>query len=275
MNQRKNGFSAERAGDKVNTGKKAGIFIFLILLAALAVIVTSRARQNIGVVIDGGEEPAPTPTPAVTQTAEPTPAPTPTPSPTESLPDVDIDSWEFTVANAENTLKDVPQVSEVGKTGAYLDTRAIDSLNAMMKACSAAGYSVYLNLAYVPFDAQQYYYDNKVKELEKTGLSADAAKQNALKLIALPGQSDHQTGLGVDLTDKYFAPYTNETLSADTLSWLTEHCAEYGFIQRYPAGKNGVTGYVQSYHFRYVGKTAAQYIMDKGLCLEEFRALYK
>ena len=60
-----------------------------------------------------------------------------------------------------------------------------------------------------------------------------------------------------------------------TVQWLAEHCAEYGFILRFPADKTDVTGVMgESWHFRYVGPEAASYIMENGLCLEEFLALY-
>ena len=57
--------------------------------------------------------------------------------------------------------------------------------------------------------------------------------------------------------------------------WLMAHCADYGFIVRYPKDKEDVTGIMyEPWHFRYVGKDAAEYIMEHGLCLEEFVALY-
>ena len=252
----------------------AGILIILVLLAVLTLIVSSRAGQNKKVVIDGGQAtPEITAAPQAVETAEPTAEPVPTPAPTH--PDIDIDSWEYLLVNSENPIQNVPRVSQVGDTGAYFDTRAVDALKSMVSACKDAGYSVYINLAYVPSDAQKYYYDNEVRSLENSGKTEDEAASAAKKLVEQPGQSDHQTGLGVDLTDKYYPPYSTETLSSGALQWLEEHCADYGFIQHYPAGKGGITGYVQAYHFRYVGKEAAQYINQHGLCLEEFTALYK
>lgn len=69
----------------------------------------------------------------------------------------------------------------------------------------------------------------------------------------------------------------NETLANTELSkWMKEHCAEYGFILRFPEDKQDITGIMfEPWHFRYVGVEAAEYIMDKGLCLEEFVALYE
>ena len=64
-------------------------------------------------------------------------------------------------------------------------------------------------------------------------------------------------------------------MNQEFLVWLREHCAEYGFILRYPAAKESITGRNEPYHFRYVGTTAAEYIMERGLCLEEFIELYE
>ena len=64
--------------------------------------------------------------------------------------------------------------------------------------------------------------------------------------------------------------------STATQQWLMAHCTEYGFILRYPADKQDITGVMyEPWHFRYVGKEAAAYIMENGLCLEEFLDLYK
>ena len=90
------------------------------------------------------------------------------------------------------------------------------------------------------------------------------------------GCSEHQLALCCDITDVY-RPVKNDSIAElPTVQWLGEHCAEYGFILRFPVDKRDVTQVMgESWHFRYVGLEAAKYIMDNGLCLEEFIALYK
>ena len=260
----------------MKTGKMAGILTLMLLVVILGFIIGLRESETDNVVVDGGE--------AVTiDKGQTTPAPTPdvgdhpvqTADPADDLPKIDITSWEYTIANGDNTYKAVPKVSEVGNTGAFFCTKAVDALNAMVKDCTAAGYSIHINLAYVPYSTQEYYYNNMTGKYTAAGDTQEEAERKTSKIIARAGQSDHQTGLGVDITDSYFTPYTNETLNQKALDWLDDHCAEYGFIQRYPAGKESITGYRQSYHFRYVGVEAAQYITSHFLCLEEFAALYK
>ena len=97
----------------------------------------------------------------------------------------------------------------------------------------------------------------------------------ARKIVAYPGTSEHQLGLAVDIVDS-----SSTVLDADMLEdmpllqWLSQHCHEYGFILRYPKDKEDVTGWYEPWHFRYVGIDAAKYIMEKGICLEEFIQLY-
>ena len=97
-----------------------------------------------------------------------------------------------------------------------------------------------------------------------------------------PGLSEHQTGLAIDFTDsaEYNAWYDEfeDSYMKDTelYQWAVEHCADYGFILRYPEGKEAYYGVACQHpaHFRYVGPVAAKYIMENNLCLEEFIMLY-
>jgi LAS superfamily LD-carboxypeptidase LdcB len=145
----------------------------------------------------------------------------------------------------------------------------------MISACKSAGYSPFINLAYVPYSAQEYYFSKKASEIAGSKTVTEDDETKASRIVARAGESEHQTGLAVDITDHFYTPYTSEDINSDMLAWLVEHCAEYGFIQRYPAGKENITGYREPYHFRYVGKDAAAFIADNDLCLEEFLAMYK
>jgi D-alanyl-D-alanine carboxypeptidase len=83
---------------------------------------------------------------------------------------------------------------------------------------------------------------------------------------ARPGHSEHQTGLAIDINDA--SSNFNGTPAA---KWIAAHCAEYGFIIRYPYGKQDKTGFMyEPWHVRYVGKDLAKKITDSGLCLEEY-----
>lgn len=83
---------------------------------------------------------------------------------------------------------------------------------------------------------------------------------------ARPGHSEHQTGLALDVN--YASSWFDTTKEA---KWIADHCAEYGFIIRYPKGKEDKTGYMyESWHIRYLGKDLAKKVTDSGLTLEEY-----
>lgn len=99
----------------------------------------------------------------------------------------------------------------------------------------------------------------------------EEANQMARRLLSIPGSGEHCLGLAVDI---YCESYQKlEAGFADTKEgkWLREHCWDYGFILRYDQGKEELTGIdYEPWHFRYVGKAAAQYLKETGMCLEEF-----
>lgn len=97
-------------------------------------------------------------------------------------------------------------------------------------------------------------------------------RQKALTYSALPGTSEHETGLAIDVSGssgQYAAtPAFGKTKEA---AWLAKHAQDYGFIIRYPKGKENVTGYeYEAWHLRYIGIKAAKAITAKGLTLEEY-----
>lgn len=135
------------------------------------------------------------------------------------------------------------------------------ALENMLSDCRADGKDPMICSAY---RTQEYQTDLYIAKLAKSG--ADAKY-----VVAIPGTSEHQLGLAVDIVDRGY-PYL-DTLQEDTLTqmWLMEHCWEYGFILRYPNGTTGITGIIyEPWHYRYVGKEIAQEIYGLGITLEEY-----
>jgi LAS superfamily LD-carboxypeptidase LdcB len=98
----------------------------------------------------------------------------------------------------------------------------------------------------------------------------------AATIVAPPGTSEHQTGLCCDIADQFYSVKDSSLEDTALFKWMNEHCAEYGFILRYPKDKEDVTGIIyEPWHFRYVGVEAAQYMKENNLCLEEFVLLYQ
>ena len=187
-------------------------------------------------------------------------------------PDIDITSWEFLYAGPHQGVgRYHPHVGTI--EGQYMDERCVDATAAFLAGAREQGYTVYIGVGYRNMEYSLFYFEEAIREY---GSAYEACKH----VFAL-GCSEHSTGLAIDITDEdmYAANYYNmhdETV-ADTpvCKWMNEHCAEYGFIVRYPEGKEDIYG-MACYpgHYRYVGKEAAQYIMDNDLCFEEFLALY-
>jgi len=117
------------------------------------------------------------------------------------------------------------------------------------------------------------YLEEKYISEGKTSLSAADAKRVAMSYSAYPGTSDHQTGLGLDL---YLPGFSGQKFAeSDEYKWLLENAHKFGFIFRYPQGKENITGYsFEPYHLRFVGQYHAALIYETGLSLEEYVSKY-
>ena len=151
--------------------------------------------------------------------------------------------------------------SDAGKP--ELRQAANDAINAMFAAAQQDGLTLYLKSAYRTYQTQKTMYNNRLDKLGRDD-----------GLVSYPGASDHQTGLGADILNYEWTKkdgMNKEFAKTREAQWMEAHCAEYGFILRYMADKEESTGIkFEPWHFRYVGKEAAAYIMENHLSLEEF-----
>jgi len=129
----------------------------------------------------------------------------------------------------------------------------------------------------IPFSAyrstaqQKAAFDREVKALEDAGLGRQEAIERALLSIQLPGCSEHETGLAIDITRKGVWATDPGFDGTKEFRWLEKHAQEYGFILRYPKGKLAITGVgYEPWHWRYVGVENAKKIKESGQCLEEY-----
>ena len=152
-----------------------------------------------------------------------------------------------------------------------LETECAEAVQRMIADCEAAGHSIMIVSAYRTQEEQEYLYWRKVRRLEDAGWSYANALTEAAKEVAVPGTSEHQLGLAIDLVDADAAYLDDRQADTATQKWLMEHCHEYGFILRYPVGSTEVTGIIyEPWHYRYVGQEIAQEIMNLGITLEEY-----
>lgn len=194
-----------------------------------------------------------------------------------SLPDVDPDAWYLKLANYETLLGAdfVPQVVEIEEEQEF-DVRAADHLKELIRDARAAGYSVFLCSGYRSYEIQYALYQRHIDEFMQEGMTEAEAHATTQKSVNYPGASEHQLGLSADILEYDGQPMLPEIGGSGLMLWLEENCADYGFIIRYPADKTHITSIsYEPWHLRYVGAEAAAYIMEKGICLEEFLALYE
>lgn len=186
-------------------------------------------------------------------------------------PDVDVSDWEFLLANPSTSISTYVPPQLVTLESQQFDSRIIEPLKSFVQAARNEGLSVYLSSGYRSYNDQA---ANFQRVCINNGIT-DGKDSNGFYITLPAGNSEHQSGLCCDITDRYYE-LKNRTLEDTALyKWMSMHCQEYGFIVRYPDGKEEVTEIMyEPWHFRYVGKDAAVYIMENGITLEEFLDLY-
>lgn len=182
------------------------------------------------------------------------------------------DGNEIIIANPWCSIFDDYTPDLVTAEGDYLvDRSCVDSLLQMLRDCRAAGFDAQITSAYRSHETQVYLYDRKVNYYLDLGYDQDTAQKTAATIIAIPGTSEHELGLAVDLVDSSYWVLDEAQENTPAQKWLMKHCWEYGFILRYPNDKSEYTGIIyEPWHYRYVGKDVAKAIYESGLCLEEY-----
>ncbi len=158
-----------------------------------------------------------------------------------------------------------------GRATQQMREAAAKSLDAMFIEMYANGFTdVTVTSAYRNYNYQKQLFDNKLSYYKKY-YDYDTAYAKTAKENAIPGTSEHQSGLCADLHNLPSASQAFE--SKEAYDWLVTHCADFGFILRYPKDKQDITKIIyEPWHYRFVGRYHAQKIMRSGLCLEEYCA---
>lgn len=185
---------------------------------------------------------------------------------------VNPDDWRYILVNEVNPLEEEFTV-ELARfsVGQYVDKRIKESLDAMFAAAKKEGLKLMVCSSYREIKKQQQLMDSAVKRYMRRGMTYTEAFYEAKEQIALTGTSEHHTGLALDIVGVNHQSLDAAQAKTAEAIWLSEHAAEYGFILRFPADKEEITGIsFESWHYRYVGEEAAAYMKEKNLCLEEF-----
>lgn len=186
----------------------------------------------------------------------------------------DTSDWNLLLVNQWSTIPDDFSVELIQlRNGHAIDERAYPDLQDMMDAMRAEGLSPLICSSYRTNDEQQKLYSNEVSTYLARGYSQAAAEAEAGKWVAVPGTSEHQTGLAVDIVDMNYQLLDEQQKDTAVQKWLISNSYKYGFILRYPGDKSDMTGInYEPWHYRYVGKEAAKEIYEQGICFEEYLA---
>lgn len=175
--------------------------------------------------------------------------------------------WNLILVNRNSYIPDDYKVELTElSNGEKVDSRIYPELQEMFNDARAQGYGLFVREGYRTQEEQLQLLDEKIEAYENEGKSKSEAKKLAEQWVAIPGTSEHQLGIAVDINAD-----TTKSSSDDVYSWLAENAHKYGFIKRYPSDKTDITGVInEPWHYRYVGKEAALEIYSQGMCLEEY-----
>ena len=181
--------------------------------------------------------------------------------------EADGTGWNLLLVNRWNPLPDQYEVDLVELPGGEsVDTRIYSALQEMFDAMQSDGVYPVVASGYRTAEDQQRILDERIAEYRAQGYSDQEAQAEAEVWVALPGTSEHQLGLAVDINADGI-----HSAGYEVYDWLDENSYQYGFIQRYPDGKTEITGVGnEPWHYRYVGVEAATDMKNTGRCLEEY-----
>ena len=133
----------------------------------------------------------------------------------------------------------------------------------MQEEAKKQGFNIIVDSGYRSYEYQLKIYEDIVKK---------KGKCHADKFVALPGTSEHQTGLAIDIAYIKDGIYTDDVKETDDeFIWLSKNAHKFGFILRYPKDKENITGYsFEPWHFRFVGIPLSEYLYKNNLTLEEY-----
>ncbi len=187
------------------------------------------------------------------------------------LTHMDAEKWYLMLVNGSYVMPQdylpelAPSVS-ADSSSPRLDARVAEQYNAMYLAAKADGVTLTPISGYRSMERQRNNFEAEISAIMKNGYSRAQATQMAAKAIMIPGASEHNAGLCMDIGD-----IAASFARSDAYAWLVEHAAEFGFIERYQQAKVDITKVkAEPWHWRYVGAADAKAMKESGQCLEEY-----
>lgn len=185
--------------------------------------------------------------------------------------------WNLLLVNPWNKLPEGFSIKRTSfKNGHSVDERVFSDLEKMLDDAYDKGLSPIICSSFRTMEKQESLFKKKVDKYILQGYSKEDAEVEAAKWVAVPGTSEHQTGLAVDIVALDYQILDKNQENTEEQKWLMENSYKYGFILRYPLDKSEITGIeYEPWHYRYVGKEVAKEIYEKGLSLEEYLVMDK
>lgn len=195
----------------------------------------------------------------------------------QALPkDAHVDDWNLILVNPwlalpENFTPDLVEVDNEQR----IDARIVDAWYAWKEAALAAGHRLFFASGYRNEELQRTNFNNTYQSYINQGYSEEEALSMTKDYLTEPGHSEHHTGLALDIVDEEWIVagrgLETEYETQASQQWLVDNMVDYGFILRYPLGKEDITGIqYEPWHFRYVGSDNATFMADNNLVLEEY-----
>lgn len=185
------------------------------------------------------------------------------------------DDWRLVLINKQHSVPDDYEVKlgaiNTLKGSMKCDERIIDDMLDMFSDAKEEGVVLAVCSPYRDLEYQKMLFNRKMKRYMGLGMSYMEAYQLSSQVVTVPGASEHQIGLALDIVCNEYTALDEGFGETEAGKWLAENSCKYGFILRYPQGKEYITGIdYEPWHFRYVGKEAATLITEQGITLEEF-----
>lgn len=195
----------------------------------------------------------------------------------EDIPGFSADDWRLILTNQQHSIPDGYEMEmtlgsvHTLKGMLYCDARIIDDWLSMQAAAKKEGVSLVICSPYRDLEYQKKLFNRQIRYYMGIGVSYMEAYQLTSQAVAVPNTSEHQMGLAFDIVTPSYTSLEEGFADTPAGKWLAKNSCDYGFILRYPKGKEFITGIeYEPWHFRYVGEEAAKFITEKGITLEEF-----
>lgn len=180
--------------------------------------------------------------------------------------------WYLMLVNQSHPMEEgyVPELADIDSEH-QVDKRILEPLQKMLADAEKEGYGLYACSAYRSVDRQKELFNQSMADYISQGMSYYESATETAKSIAWPGESEHATGLALDIVSVKYQGLDDKQGETEEQKWLMEHCYDYGFILRYPKDKMNNTGIIyEPWHYRYVGVEDAKRIKELGVTLEEY-----